>query len=107
METDNTEQKPIPEEAPSDTPVCLGCIKPIDPLGYYCNHCGKASNPLTQYIPFVNIRWKAYIWGRVWRQVWSREVSVPGRIFRFIMIIWNAPIMFIGLLFREKKKTEN
>ena len=63
----------------AEVPLCLGCMEPVDPLSYYCSKCGEASNQLTQYIPFVNIRWAARIWGRAWRQVWSRDVSIWGR----------------------------
>jgi len=105
MNPENTNEKDIIEEEP--TPVCIRCMKPVDPLSYYCPHCGEASGQLTQYLPFVNIRWQASVWGRVWRQVFSHNVSIAGRLFRFIMIICSAPIMLIGLFFREKHKTNN
>lgn len=38
------------------------------------------------------------IWGQMWRQMWSRDVSVAGRLFRLFMIIWNVPIMLLGLI---------
>jgi hypothetical protein len=38
--------------------------------------------------------------------VWSRDVSIPGRLFRLIMIIWNVPIMLIGLLFKSSREIE-
>ncbi len=82
------------------TPVCVKCFRQIDPLLYYCSNCGEASGQFTQYIPFVNIRWQASVWKRMWRQIWSSNVSIPGRVFRFLMIIWNAPIMLIGLIFQ-------
>ena len=106
MESENIEERDMVEEEGEGTPICIRCMKPVDPLHYYCPHCGEASGQLTQYLPFVNIRWQANVWGRIWRQVWSRDVSIPGRLFRFIMIIWNVPIMLIGLLFRENQKTE-
>ena len=105
MESENIEERDIAGQEQA-TPVCIRCLKPVDPLHYYCPHCGEASGQLTQYLPFVNIRWQASVWGRVWRQIWSRDVSIPGRLFRFIMIVWNVPIMLIGLLFRENRKTE-
>ena len=107
MGAENIEEREIVEEEGKGTPICIKCMKPIDPLDYYCPHCGEASGQLTPYIPFINIRWQANIWGRVWRQVWSRDVSIPGRLFRFIMIILNVPIMLIGLFFREKKQPED
>ena len=79
MGSENTEAKDIVEEQGQPTPVCIKCMKPVDPLLYYCPHCGEASGQLTQYIPFVNIRWQATVWGRMWRQVWSRDVPISGR----------------------------
>ncbi|MHC4120072.1 MAG: hypothetical protein ACYSWO_21470 [Planctomycetota bacterium] len=81
-----------------EVPVCLRCIKPVDPANHYCPHCGEATGQLTHYIPFVNIPWQARIWGQMWRQIWSREVSVAGRLFRLFMIVWNVPIMLVGLI---------
>ena len=107
MESENVEERDIGEKQEAPTPICIRCMKPIDPLHYYCPYCGEASGQLTPYLPFVNIRWQATIWGRIWRQVWSRDVSIPGCLFRFIMVIWNVPIMLIGLIFRANKKTRD
>ena len=104
MESENIEERDI--LGGEGEAVCIRCLKPIDPLGYYCSHCGEASGQLTQYLPFVNIRWQATVWGRMWQQVWSRDVSIPGRVFRLIMIIWNVPIILIALFFRGSRQTE-
>lgn len=106
MGSENIEERDVVEEEGDGTPICISCMKPIDPLYYYYPHCGEACGQLTQYLPFLNLRWIASVWGRMWRQIWSRDVSIPGRLFRFIMIIWNVPIMLIGLLFMGNKKTE-
>jgi len=50
-------------------------------------------------------RKQTQIWGRMWRQLWSRNVSLPGRLLRLFMIVWAAPILLIGLLFRRRPKT--
>ena len=101
------EQKDITEEEGEGTPVCIKCFKPVDPLAYYCPNCGGATGQFTHYLPFVNIRWWASVWGQAWRQIWSRDVSIPGRLFRAIMIVWKVPIMLIGLLFRSSRGIEN
>jgi len=106
MKPEPTEKRDITEEEGVETPVCIRCFKPVDPLQHYCPHCGEATGQFTPYIPFVNIPWQASIWGHIWRQVWSRDVSVLGRIFRLFMIIWNVPIMLIGLFFRVNQKSE-
>jgi len=90
----------------AETPVCIGCFRPVDPLAHYCPNCGAATGQFTHYLPFVNIRWQASVWGQAWRQMWSREVSLPGRLFRFFMIVWNAPVMLIGVLFKPRRETQ-
>jgi hypothetical protein len=106
MESEPTEERDVTKETADGTPVCIRCFKPIDPLSHYCPNCGEATGQLTQYLPFVNIPWQASVWGRMWRQVWSCEISFPGRIFRLFMIIWNVPIMLIGLFFRFHREPE-
>ncbi len=106
MSAESPEREPRPEEMP-ETPVCLRCLRPVDPRAYYCPHCGEATGQLTPYLPFVNIAWEVGIWGRMWRQVWSRNISLPGRIFRLLMILWNVPILLVGLipqLWRRRRK---
>ena len=98
MEPDQIEHED-PKDASEGTPVCIRCFRPVDPLAHYCPHCGQASGQLTPYIPYLSIPWETRIWGQVWRQIWSRDVSWPGRVFRLFMIVWNVPFMLIGLLF--------
>ena len=100
METQSQEQD-IPEDEGDGTPVCIKCFQPVNPLYNYCPNCGGATGNFTDYLPFVNIRWQASVWGQAWRQVWSPDVSTLGRLFRFIMIVWMVPIMLIGLLFKS------
>ena len=40
----------------------------------------------------------------MWRQVWSREVSVPGRLLRLLLIVMYAPVLLAGLIFRPWRK---
>jgi hypothetical protein len=96
-----------PDGVGEGTPVCIRCFRPVDPLAHYCPHCGEATGQLTQYLPFVNIPWQAGVWGRVWRQIWSRDVSLPGCAFRLFMVVWNVPVMLIGLFFRPGRKPEH
>ena len=79
-------------------PLCLKCLRPVDPLGYYCPHCGYDTGQLTPYIPFVNIPWQTRIWGQMWDQLWSKDISFASRLFRLFMILWNVPILLIGLI---------
>jgi hypothetical protein len=97
MSTENTEHDENSGQ-PQEVPLCLRCLRPVDPRAHYCPHCGEATGQLTPYIPFVNIPWQVQFWGQAWRQMWSRDVSIPGRLFRLLMIVWNVPIMLIGLI---------
>ncbi len=81
-----------------EVPVCLRCLEPVDPANHYCPYCGEATGQLTPYIPFVNIPWQTRIWGRMWRQTWSSELSIVNRLFRLFMIVWNVPVMLLGLI---------
>lgn len=95
------EDSNIGEKEDAAVPVCIRCFQPVDPLAHYCPNCGAATGQLTHYLPFVNIRWQASVWGQAWRQIWYRDVSILGRLFRLLMIVWNVPILLIGLLFRS------
>jgi hypothetical protein len=95
-----------PDRSDDGTPLCLRCFEPVDPLAYYCQHCGEATGQFTHYIPFVNIPWQTRIWGQVWRQIWSLDVSLPGRAFRLFMVIWDVPVMLIGLLFQHRQEAK-
>lgn len=104
MNTSKIDAESKSEDAGEGTPVCIKCFRPVDPLANYCSHCGGATGNFTHYLPFVNIRWQASVWGQAWRQTWSRDVSIPGRLFRAFMIIWNVPIMLIGVCFRPGRE---
>lgn len=104
---DNIDEADDGEDDGPVTPICLECMMPVDPSDYYCSICGGAVNKYTQYLPFVNIQWMINFWVKMWEQLWSREVSIVGRIFRLFMIIWFFPLVLIVMPFRKKKKTEN
>jgi len=89
-----------------ETPLCLNCLRSVNPLYHYCPHCGRAVGQLTPIMPYESIRWQADIWGKMWRQLWSREISFAGKLFRFFMIIWNVPIMLVGLIPMLWQKTK-
>ncbi len=97
MESEIEENNESGEQG-NETPLCLNCLKPVDPLYHYCPHCGRAVGQFTPIMPYESIIWQADIWGRMWRQMWSREISFTGRLFRLFMIIWWAPVMLLGLI---------
>ncbi len=92
-------------EHKKETPLCLNCLQPVNPLHHYCPHCGRAVGQLTPIMPYESIRWQVDIWGKMWRQLWSREISFTGKLFRLFMIIWNVPIMLVGLIPKLWQKT--
>ena len=99
MACDLNQDEPAAEQV-EETPLCLRCLQPVDPLTHYCPHCGEAVGRLTTYIPFVNIRWQANVWGRMWRQLGQRDTTAWGRLIRFLMILVFAPILLVvGLPF--------
>lgn len=81
-----------------ETPVCVRCFRPVNPVTEFCPHCGEACGQYTTYLPFESIRWQAQTFGRAWRQIWSPGTSLLGRWFRLLMIILSAPIMMVGTL---------
>jgi hypothetical protein len=97
METDENIQVESDGQE-KEIPLCLKCLQPVDSLCHYCPNCGEAVGQLTPYIPYVNIPWQTQIWGRMWQQLWSRKISFAGKLFRLFMIVWNVPVMLIGII---------
>ena len=89
-----------------EIPLCLNCLQPVDPLAHYCPNCGRAVGQYTPLLPYESLWWRADVWGKIWNQLFSKEVSLAGKVFRFLMIVWNVPIMLIGLIPRLWQKKE-
>ena len=94
------------KEEVQDVPVCLNCMHPVDPLYHYCPNCGFAVGQLTPILPYESLRWQANIWGIMWKQLWSKEVTLVGKLFRLIMIICFVPVILLGIIPRIWKKKE-
>jgi len=101
-EKENNKSKSQEEEIP----LCLNCLQPVNPLHHYCPNCGRAVGQLTPIMPYESIRWQVDIWGKMWNQLWSKEISVTGKLFRLFMIIWNVPVMLIGIIPKLWQKKE-
>ncbi len=92
------------------TPLCPACLKPVNPLDYYCPHCGssEAINPLTPYMPYVRIRYMCSIFGAMWRKVCERQTSIVAGIFYVLLIVVLAPVIIIAgvpvVIYRLSKK---
>jgi integral membrane sensor domain MASE1 len=85
--------------APDATPLCVNCLKPVDPKQYYCTHCGsnEAINPLATYMPLVRIRHNYDIFITMWRKLWRRRTGSATIILFSFLIACVAPIMLMGL----------
>ena len=95
IEEENFDQS---NETQEEIPLCLNCLRPVDPLYHYCRHCGQATGQLTPYIPFVNIPFQVDFWKKLWDQLFSIEISFTGKLFRLFMIIYNVPFVLIGII---------
>ena len=62
-------------------PVCPACLEPCSPLDCYCSHCdcNEPLNPLASYMPFVDIRFRAGLLGKVWQKTWYRDTPLIVR----------------------------
>jgi hypothetical protein len=94
------------QEKAKEVPLCLNCLRPVDPRYHYCPNCGRAVGQLTPLMPYESLWWMADGWGRMWKQLWSREVTFSGKLVRAFMIVWFAPVMLIGLIPRLWRKKE-
>ena len=95
-----------PQNNIREEPLCLSCLHPVDPLYHYCPNCGRAVGQLTPVMPYESLRWQADIWGRMWKQLWLKDISIPGKFLRLLMIIWFAPIILIGIIPKLWQKKE-
>jgi len=77
-------------ESPA-TPVCPGCLAPIDPTRHYCKRCGRDTGQFTTYIPYVNIRWMATGFGAAWHKLWyDKRPRWYTRIGYFLFVVLFA-----------------
>ena len=103
MDAEDKKDEGLGEEE-QETPVCIKCFRPVSPVVHVCPHCGEAIGQFTPCLPFEGIRWEAQIWGRAWRQAWSSKTSLAGRWFRLLMIVLNAPILLLGVFWKDGPK---
>jgi hypothetical protein len=85
----------IPNDA---QPLCPKCLRPSHPLQHYCDNCDSNAviNPLTPYMPFLNIRFNYGGFCIMWRKIWyEKDTSTKYRLFYLFMIIIFAPVILI------------
>ncbi len=107
-EADQLDDEFIPDDA---RPVCVKCLEPCHPLQHYCANCDSNAviNPLTPYMPFLNIRFNYGGFCIMWRKIWyDKDTSIKRQWFYLFMIIAFAPIMLVlGLPFSKTAKIKN
>ena len=95
FEEQETDNYFVPKDA---WPLCPRCLKPCNPLQSYCENCGApdAINPLTPYMPFLNIRFNYAVFGTMWRKIWyDKDCSIIIRLLCVLLIVLCAPILII------------
>ncbi|GEM_PF-899806 len=86
------------ELADDAMPLCPQCLKPCDPLNYYCPNCGsnEAVNPLSTYMPFVELRFNTGMAGKAWRRLaYDKDTSLPNKTLSLIAIVATYPLLLV------------
>ena len=78
-------------------PLCPNCLEPCDPLANYCPHCGsnEAINPLASYMPFVDLRLRIGMIGKLMRKTWDSATPGGRRILYGAVFFVTTPIFFL------------
>jgi len=101
QDKNNYHPQPLENEYPvanDARPVCPNCLAECNPLQEYCDKCGDptaAINPLTPYLPFVNIRFNYGGFMRIWRNVVTRKTPLVVKIFNTLVLLVIAPIVIL------------
>ncbi len=107
-ETEQVDDEFIPADA---RPVCLKCLKPCHRLQHYCNECDSNDviNPLTPYMPFLNIRFRCGFYGKMWRKVlYDKEASIIlWSLCLFLTIAYAHILIIVGLPLYFIERIEN
>ena len=96
-----------------DVPVCLRCLRPCNPITYYCPYCDSNDtvNPLTAYLPLVQIRYNYGFFGKIWRKIWYDETTddIHKILYLIFLAIFVPFIFLIGvpvLLLSKKERAK-
>lgn len=78
-------------------PVCPACLEPCSPLNYYCPHCGsnETLNPLASYMPFVDLRFRVGMIGKLWQKTWAPETALLERVCYIAMFALFVPLILV------------
>ena len=102
---DITEENPdIAEQeavlADDAVPVCPNCLEPCSPLDNYCSNCGSNEiiNPLASYLPFVDLRFRIGMIGKLWQKICDKKNTLGFRVLYVFLFIVFMPLMFLMLM---------
>ena len=81
-------------------PVCPNCFEPCNPLDNYCPHCGSNEiiNPLASYLPFVDLRFRIGMIGKLWQKICDKKNALGLRILYVFLFIIFMPFMFLMIM---------
>ncbi|MCI0498624.1 MAG: hypothetical protein L0Y36_02940 [Planctomycetales bacterium] len=102
MTQDNADIEQNAAIADDAVPVCPNCLEPCHPLDNYCPHCdsNEPINPLASYMPFVDVRFRFGMIGKLWRKTWASDTKVIVRVIYLLMFMVFLPFfLLIGLSF--------
>ena len=97
INSDAMESQPLADDA---RPLCPNCFSECDPRDNYCPYCdsNEAINPLVSYMPFVDLRFKVGMIGKLWRKTRSSENPIGYRIFYVCILLLFFPAFFLIML---------
>ena len=96
----NTHESVSLKVANDAVPLCPNCLEPCDPLINYCPNCAsnEAINPLASYMPFVDLRFRVGMIGKLWRKTWAPDTQTIDRCINMMLLILFCPfIIVLGL----------
>lgn len=80
-------------------PVCPECFEICDPMQNYCDNCGSNEpiNPLASYMPFVDLRFRIGMFGRLWRKIVGEDdTSFLTKLFFVFVLCVGAPVILLA-----------
>jgi hypothetical protein len=87
------------EEALADdaVPVCPNCLEPCDPKYNYCPYCdsNETINPLASYMPFVDLRLRVGMIGKLWQKTRSSDTAILLRVFYIFLLLLFFPAFYL------------
>ena len=103
MDEENTENpyEPVSMQVGEDAvPLCPNCLEPCNPLDNYCPNCdsNEAINPMASYMPFVDLRFRIGMFGKLWRKTCAPDTQTIDRFINIMLLMLFCPlILLIGL----------